>query len=380
MHIRILPLLLLSVSLCACSSSGQDSPVDPDPEPNPGLVGIAFGSNSGAWKDAPTSRAAEAGLETLFPSFRVWGYKTTADATQTVMDGYHVLYTANTSGNTPTNTANWEYVGIQNPTLSTSQTIKYWDYSASSYRFFAYSPVETNVTVSADATTTSFAYGYDIDTTTCTPYMSDLWTSTNAADGPRYGECVKLTFSPLLAKVRFKFTYPDGVKASDIKVKDIQFCDSRYIDNAEAADTPLRGSLITHYPHTTAAGNAPTYSWQPAAGNATGRLVLTVPYEEASDIIHAVDDERYYGKWYLVPPLDAVPYEQGPYTISARINGNHTTAAVPAAYMQWKAGYQYTYIFKVTHAGTDITFADLQVEQWLTGENIDNDGTGTAGW
>ncbi|WP_444370074.1 hypothetical protein, partial [Prevotella sp.] len=76
-------------------------------------MGIAFGGANGTWQDAPTTRTTNTGLETLFTSFRVWGYKTTSDVTslsssQLIMDGYKVVFTQGSAGNTASNTADWE--------------------------------------------------------------------------------------------------------------------------------------------------------------------------------------------------------------------------------------------------------------------------------
>ena len=380
--LRILTLLLMAVSLASCSSSKQDDPFAPEPEPDPQLVGISFGGNNDTWQDAPTTRAGKTGLETLFPSFRVWGYKTTDAAqasSQVVMDGYNVKYTKGTSGSTTTNTADWEYVGIPNTT--TTQTIKYWDYSATSYRFFAYTPDDANVTVNTASTATSFQIPFAYAETANEkniPYMSELWYSTQETTATSYGKCVTLAFAPIIAKVRFKFTYPDGTTA--ITIKNITFQDSRFIDDPSTADTPLSGDITVSYPLTgSVSSNTPNFVWS-TSENAKGSIVFTTPYEEESDAIHILNDPALYQKWYYVPPLGNSSYEQGPYTVNAMIDGKNSSATVPAAYMQWKAGYQYTYIFKITEAGTLITFTDLQVEKWLPGANIDNNGTGTEGW
>lgn len=394
MHkLRVFTLLLSALALFSCSSSQQDDPTEPTPKPTPDpqLVGISFGGNNDTWQDAPTTRAGKTGLETLFPSFRVWGYKTTDAAqasSQVVMDGYNVKYTKGTSGATTSNTADWEYVGIANPT--TTQTIKYWDYSATSYRFFAYTPDDANVTVSTSnagtvnaATSFTIPFAYSENTTEKNiPYTSELWYSTNDATATPYGKCVTLAFAPIIAKVRFKFTYPDGTTA--ITIKNITFQDSRFIDNPATADTPLSGDITVSYPHGgSISSKTPNFAWthaDPTTENSKGSLVFTIPYEEKDDAIHILDDPALYQKWYYVPPIGNSSYAQGPYTVNAFIDGKNSSATVPAAYMQWKAGYQYTYIFKITEAGTVITFTDLQVEEWLPGANIDNNGTGTEGW
>ena len=148
------------------------------------------------------------------------------------------------------------------------------------------------------------------------------------------------------------------------------------------ATTPLRGTITATYPlQGIPTNSSPTLSWTTTdTAEGTGPLILTIPYEEEGDRIHNVSDKSLYGKWYYVPPLNAIPYSQGAYTITANIDGRYASATVPEEFMQWKAGYQYTYIFKITEAGTIINFSDLLVEKWLTGSNIDNNGSGTEDW
>ena len=390
-NFRILSFFISALCLLSCSSE-QDKPETPEPKPN---VEIAFGGANGTWQDAPTTRTTNTGLETLFPSFRVWGYKTVSDvsalsSSQIVMDGYKVVFTQGSAGNTASNTADWEYVGIENPMLSIPQTIKYWDHSATSYRFFAYSPFRSDVTVTTPSTSDpnvslSFPFEYsDAAKATSSPYASRLWLATPSSNGtsassPAYGSCVTLTFAPIIAKVRFRFTYPNGTKS--VTMRNIQFGDSRFLDDSSKADTPLRGTITATYPLTgIPSSQHPVITMASASADATGQILLTVPYEEASDAVHILKDPTLYQKWYYVPPLANIPYEQGAYTITANISGKKVSATVPAQYMQWKAGYQYTYIFKLSDVGDNITFADLQVEQWLPGTEIKNDGNGTQEW
>lgn len=164
-------------------------------------------------------------------------------------------------------------------------------------------------------------------------------------------------------------------------MRNIQFSDSRFLDDASKADTPLRGNITATYPLTgIPSSQQPVITMKPTAADATGNIILTIPYEEAADAVHILKDPTLYQKWYYVPPLANIPYEQGAYTITANISGKKVAATVPAQYMQWKAGCQYTYIFKLSDVGDNITFADLQVEQWLPGAEIKNDGNGTQEW
>lgn len=387
MHKHIFIISALAICLLSCSSPEQDDLLIPEPQQG----SISFGGNSGSWQDAPTSRAGETGLETIEKSFRVWGYKNTGGNhtdgftdPQKVMDGYIVNWNQPATGGT----GSWDYTGIRNEELQTTQTIKFWDYSATSYRYFAFSPENAEVkttllqeggnstsqagTTSAEGSTNQtdkaskvsfqipFQYNESAKSSS-TPYISDLWLSDNQnfGDDKKYGACVKLTFAPIVTKVRIIFKYPENI--TNISIKDISF-------KQTAGDVPTAGNICITYP-ITGTETQPVYSWKTTQ---TGIINLSVPYEEEADKIHLTEER---GKWYFVPPIG----EQGTYTMTATINGKTSTAIIPKEYMQWKAGYQYTYIFKITEAGTVISFTNLQVEKWKESAPIQNTG-GTVGW
>ena len=380
---RILTIPFMALCLFSCAGSGQEEPDVPTQPEEPKGVSISFGGNSGTWQDAPTTRAnKETGLETIAKTFKVWGYKTTGGNntggftdSQNVMDGYTVNWTQQTANTTSSNTADWEYVGIAN------QTIKYWDYSATSYRFFAYSiptaagnstapyfsgPLTTEGSTNLHASF-SIPFNYDKDATNVsTPYISDLWLSDNQNFGNRkYGECVKLTFAPIITKVRFKFNYQ---AESQVSITNISF------RNVNDAPSPTSGNIIITYPITGMDTQA-SYIWE-TTGTETEPINFTIPYEEEGDLNHQTTTRK---KWYFVPPLgDSKTTQQSAYIITADINGKKATATVPAEFMQWKAGYQYTYIFKITEAGTNIAFTNMQVEKWVE-TPIKNNG-GTEDW
>ncbi len=394
MHNHKILIIFMALCLLSCSHSGQDDPFIPDSSES----GIAFGGNSGNWQEAGSrararagSRAGEGekGLETLFSSFRVWGYKAKTDANQNggngtaaiqkVMEGYLVDWEQNNG---------WEYIGKYNNTLKLNQTIKYWDYSASSYRFmaYAYNGETKEVTSSTDdyLSTTTFRIPYafsDAATSTTTPYISELWVSNNqSAAQNKFGEQVKLTFAPLIAKVRFKFKYADGQKP---EIKEISFKDSRWKkDEAgnlqwtapKEAITPREGNIIISYP-LSETNTEVSKTWD---SGTTGPLELTIPYEEETDAIHQTTT---YQKWYYMPPMmDIAKYKQGSYTITAKVNGNPVSATVSSDYTQWQAGYQYTYTFKISETNTSISFAEVQVEHWVENGVLDNNGNGTKDW
>lgn len=379
---HIIFIFFMALCLLSCSSSGQDDPFIPEPQ----QVGISFGGNSGSWQDA-SSRAGdgETGLEKLFSSFKVWGYKTKNEnggsnndgslnsSIQNVMDGYLVDW--NTSSN------DWEYIGTYNASLNLYQTIKYWDYSALQYRFWAYAPANAHDVIANENTNDnshSITIPYEFNsnaTLTSTPYISNLCI-------PKIGDQVKLTFVPLIAKVRFKFKYNDKQIAS---IQDISFRDERWKPTGNGntfqwsgtseEKTPVAGNIIATYPLSGTSTDV-TKTWK-TTKQGLGLLELTIPYEEDTDENHQTDIRQ---KWYFMPPMDIANYKQGNYILSAKIEGNQVSATVGSEYMQWKAGFQYTYIFKVSETTSSITFAEVEVEQWNKNSNIDNDGSGTSDW
>ena len=379
MHKHIFIISALAICLLSCSTPEQDDLLIPEPQQG----SISFGGNSGSWQDAPTSRAGETGLETIAKSFRVWGYKNTGGnhtdgftEPQKVMDGYIVNWTQPATGGT----GSWEYSGIRNEELQTTQTIKFWDYSATSYRYFAFSPANekvtttllqeggnsTNQTDKASKVSFQIPFEYKEDaTSSSTPYISDLWLSDNQnfGDDKKYGACVKLTFAPIVTKVRIKFNYQEN---TNVTITGISF-------KHTAGEVPTAGNICINYP-ITGTETQPVYSWETTQ---RGTINLSVPYEEEADKIHQTTERK---KWYFVPPIGNTTNKgQGDYIITATINGKTSTAIIPAEYMQWKAGYQYTYIFKITEAGTVISFTNLLVEKWKESAPIQNTG-GTVGW
>lgn len=386
MHKHIFIISALAICLLSCSTPEQDDLLIPEPQQG----SISFGGNSGSWQDAPTSRAGETGLETIAKSFRVWGYKNTGGnhtdgftEPQKVMDGYIVNWNQPATGGT----GSWDYTGIRNEELQTTQTVKYWDYSATCYRYFAFSPEDAKVTTTLlqeggnstnqaettseegstnqtdKASKVSFQIPFQYDesaTSSSTPYISDLWLSDNQnfGDDKKYGACVKLAFAPIVTKVRIKFNYQEN---TNVTITGISF-------KHTAGEVPTAGNICINYP-ITGTETQPVYSWETTQ---RGTINLSVPYEEEADKIHQTTERK---KWYFVPPIG----EQGTYTMTATIDGKTSTAIIPAEYMQWKAGYQYTYIFKITEAGTVISFTNLQVEKWTESAPIQNTG-GTVGW
>ena len=373
-------IILTVLCLLSCSEAKDDIPSpNPDVPPTPDANMISFSSSDSNWQEGETNTRAT-GLETLFDDFIVWGYKNTDNSggNQTVMNGYKVQWNKKVT--------DWEYIL---PDLN--QHMKIWDFSAVSYRFFAVAPYidyEQNshgVTYepSTDGTYT-FTIKYNFENQESaenTPYFSELWYSLKGATNesntmPKIGEQVKLVFSPVIAKVRFRFTFATGVTAI---VTDPEFQDTRWVNTTP--NTPMQWDITVKYPTITDAKTQESsllvdkstipivsFSFSPVTGS-TGKFLFDTQFTEENQ------------KWYYVPPMaDASEHKNKSYTLTAKIDGHEDTATVPAEYMQWKAGYQYTYVFKVLEAGTDIIFSDMQVEKWERNTPADNQGHGTGGW
>ncbi len=378
---------------------------------------IAFGTGVNSITRADHVGADAADL--LGGNFYVAGFKN--DGTDkndgsdytTVFDHYLLEWTANSAGTTTDNTSDWKYVGLDalglTGHISGTQTIKYWDYSASFYNFVAFSagkgnsitktsPVaSTNILPTAviPATLKSAAYtlqGSATDLANC--YIADLVTAKpSGASTPdiNYQDEVSITFRRLGAKVRValyetipgysvrdvKF-YQDpstttiATGASETKATLFTSSDVFYPDGTMTVYFPTIGTANrtkTDYnkAHVSFAGGTGTPTskqefgalnyegdntkWEDSRLNYTGNT-NTYLKRTSSDPSFAGTDPYY---------LTVLPDEDGnvlelrvDYTLES-IDGSKeaivvhgATAFVPQIYAQWKPNYAYTYIFKIS--------------------------------
>ena len=340
---------MLTFCLVACNSNEIVEPIQPvEPDVQEQLLPISFAGN--LQNEEAVTRADRA-LEELLDNktFKVWSYKNTAlsgndyTAYQTVMPGFTVDY--ETSGSL-SNSHEWEYVG-----RGTNQKIKYWDYSAYAYRFFAYalgnataSPSTTPSPVTEDTsddTRVSFSSSVDASseaTINAAPYFTELWFSNDkTAD---YGKAVTLRFLKPFARVRFQFKFMDGLEADRSDLSLIKFY-------PVAGAIPTSGTVTVSYPLKGAETKA---SWSVAAASSISAFT--------------VDDQ-----WYNVMPAPS----QSDYRLEVAVVTNELqTATVPAQFMQWQPGFQYTYVFKILKGGS-ITLDVIQVavKDWNEKSTVD---------
>lgn len=317
-----------------------------------------------------------------------------AVATTTVFDNYQVKWAANTAGTTASNTADWEYVGIDAAAPSTitgKQTIKYWNYSAGQYDFIAYSTGTAEagkVKVSAIAAPTKdkpAAYtiqGATADLAKC--YIADMCTAYNPEQTgkPKFGDIVKFNFRNLATKVRVALyeTVPG------YSVKDVHF----YADDKTPTSNDISATAATLYPTApfatagTLTVSFPTVGTDNIAKSDYNKAHVAVAADKdkteashafgnltykASDDTRLGTDTKYLGTTLPTASYAGtddyyqtmLPNETGT-TLTLRVNYTLVSndgsgeeihvygakAIVPAIYAQWKSNYAYTYVFKIS--------------------------------
>jgi len=397
------------MGLMGCSGGGGDDapglPPTPPPTPTVTETAISFsgaesleqavnsgGSNGGNRANGTNRRAAGTPLSEKATTFNVWGYKNMSESdgnyggTQQVFPGYRVDWSANSAATTTTNSKGWEYVGITEPEKQ-EQTIKYWDWGAAAYRYFAvtgwsgaepptppatyeanktygvYKSSETGkpyeISMLADASP-----GADAEATAAkrnaTPYFSRLWFSTgNQATYPdkQFGKPVTLEFLKPYARVRFLFKY--STPRQGFKLKDQKFRPTSDMSAAEEAKVKIarKGTVTVHYP----TGGPEIKEWYTVAVDADKSTRL----EAFTEDFDPDNDTKVYNTcdngWYWVLPNNT----QGSYTLTVTVNNSDRSVTVPAQYMQWLPGYSYTYIFKVTEeGGVEIGWVEYAMTPW----------------
>ena len=183
------------IGLGALASCSSEQPEELQ-EPSVTETAIAFAADE--QQEATITRAATSLHDKGVNAFTVWGYKNSGssfEGVQAVFPGYTVNWQDNTATTTTTNSNGWEYVNQQSSGKE-EQTIKYWDWSASAYRFFgvtgektSYEAYEANGTYGANEANKTCEFTFTADCSGGTneaiaahmadaPYFTHLWFST----------------------------------------------------------------------------------------------------------------------------------------------------------------------------------------------------------
>lgn len=384
-------LLFAATAILAFASCSEDTYVGEQNPQNPvnnnGSAAIAFNSASKSITRAITGAEA---AKLLNKNFVVEGIKTVDAVTTEVFDNYNVNYVENTAATTASNTANWEYVGLAANShsglydLSGTQTIKYWDFAATRYDFWAYSLGGGNATVVGmdhNATLTSSAYtitGTQTDLEKV--YISDLVTAyhTSSANSPHVGDQVDLTFRSFLSKIRIGLyeTIPG------YSVKDVKFYTAAAASPSSTPALYATGSVLpafngsnqatfkVYFP-TNTVGN-PDYNVahveQTSSDKASYLTLNNLTYGVKERHELTTGTNNWLGRYASSPTwagdgsyVAILPYETGEvltlkvdYTLepidgtTGTIKVTGATAIIPAQYTKWKANFAYTYLFKIS--------------------------------
>ena len=384
-----------ALALASCSSDDFLGEIQGN-EQNGATSAINFGGDTGKiTRDPLTGKTAADLLDNNFVVVGFKGSKEDAANNETyAFDHYNVNFGIGTANSTESNRAGWEYVnqkmevkGIDASLAqsgATQQTIKYWDHSCASYDFIAFSMGKGAASKYATPTSVDKAHlataAYTLSgnvNTLSECYISDMKT-VNRAD---YGKTpVSMSFRHLASKVRMAlFEIVPGYVISDVKF--YTDAKSTTTDNTEGTligNFNNSGTLTVSFP-TTGTVNATKEDYNKAhvrftkstTEGETGVLNFkkfgavkygnqaegTIP-EGSTYLSQNAAKPSYCGAGYQ----NVLPSEGAPSAITLRIDykltsvdgSNETinvkgaTATVPAEYTEWKSGYAYTYIFKIS--------------------------------
>ena len=368
------------IGLMGCSGDDGASQVpEPEPVPVPVERPIAFSPNLP--DEQPVTRSSVPLNETGVTSFMVWGYKNmsldagnygglqevfTLGTTDDEDSGFEVRWQAGSAATTTTNSVGWEYILADKP----SQTIKYWDWSAKAYRFFAVTGWDGSAPQDIDrygasntytSENTSLAYTISMradasskDAMDASPYFSRLWFSDGTATYPdkQFGQPVTLEFVKPYARVRFMFKYVFPRVAYNMTERSFK-------PSADGVKIVRKGEVRVIYPKS-GTQTQERYGLVPNANSETNKALVafTEDYDPENESKVYTDSDN---GWYTVLPNTS----QGNYKLTAKINGSDRVVEVPAQYMQWKPGYQYTYVFKITEeGGVEIGWVEYAMVPW----------------
>lgn len=386
-----------ALALASCSSDDFLGEIQGN-EQNGATSAINFGGDTGKITRATTSGSAAADL--LENNFVVVGFKgSKTDAANNevyAFDHYNVNF-GGSAFSTESNRAGWEYVNQNMEVKGTEpakslaqggasqQTIKYWDHSCASYDFIAFSMGKKDA-ASKYATPTSVdkanlksaAYTLTGNVNTLSEcYISDMKTVTE----PNYDKTpVSMSFRHLASKVRMAlFEIVPGYVISDVKFYDATSTTATANPEGTLIGNFNNSGTLTVFFPTTGTVNADKKDYNKAhvkftaSADASEVGVLNFKKFGAVKYNNQTEGQISAGTTYLSQNAaepsycgagyqNVLPSEGAASAITLRIdykltsvdgsketiNVTGATATVPAEYTEWKSGYAYTYIFKIS--------------------------------
>lgn len=386
-------IFLAASALALASCSSDDFLGDtPGSTPTSANSAINFGGDAGKITRATSNEGNT--QQMLDGQFLVYGVKKTSETQLvSVFPNYYVWDVE--AKNTTSNTYGWEYVGgkgadqlgIGKIKLTKDQTIKYWDYSASEYRFVAGSPIDAfsfyvpaeSASKDIKSATVSKLAGH-INPNEAGPALetNPVYIAAPVKIGKDdYQKPVTFTFIRQQSMVRVGLyeTIP-GYSISDIKFYAYDTNDNTLkvstgnnviltsaIDGYFVGGSNLTGTVTYDWKSTT-----PSYTY---AYNETGLTKSKNWYAGKLEDILAersseTDVATLYGKdndmsttgyfTVLPTPSETKPspilikcdYTLNDFSTGETIKVTGATAAIPAAYSKWEPNTRYTYLFKIS--------------------------------
>lgn len=330
-------------------------------------------------------------VKMLDGQFKIYGVKMATDGKlKSVFVNYSVWDDVN---NTTSNTKGWEYVGTKegatygtgNISLDKDQTIKFWDYSASEYRFVAGSPISAftyNVPVTDEskeiksATITGLAGHINANEagqaiTTNPVYIADPKVVKKAD----YQKPVQFSFKRQQAMVRvglyetipgYSITEINFYEAGGSKAKD----GNNIILTSGTKDYFVGGNNISGTITYDWTNETPSYTYKYSetgliksqnwyAGKFEPHNALATVSTESVAALYGKDNDMSTNGYFTVIPTPSATTAapiliKCDYTLTSDDYSGETikvtgaTAAIPAAYSKWDVNTRYTYLFKIS--------------------------------
>lgn len=370
------------------------------------LSAINFGGDAGKITRA-TSNTGDY-VKMLDGQFKIYGVKKTTDGNlKSVFVNYSVWDAV--ANNTTSNTKGWEYVGAKGATnlgtgnisLDKDQTIKFWDYSASEYRFVAGSPISaftydvpvTNESKEIKSATITGLAGHINANESGTPlttypvYIADP----KIVQKANYNNTVVFSFKRQQAMVRvglyetipgYSITEINFYEAGGSKAKDgNNVILTSGTKNYFVGGSNVKGTITYNW-----TGTTPSYTYTYddtnltqsqnwCAGKFEPHNALATESTAAVAELYGKDNDMSTNGYFTVIPTPSAT-KAAPilikcdYTLTSDDYSGETikvtgaTAAIPAAFSKWEANTRYTYLFKISqntngYTGDDPTKAGL---------------------
>lgn len=354
--------------LASCSSDDFMGNTPGNAESN--NVAINFGGSTGKITRASDKEGKDA-ADALSNNFIVFGTKTVNGTKTVVYDHYNVDYAD----------SKWEYAGKPSNSLNTTkgtQSLKYWDYSASQYDFVAFSLGGKEMGEGAGQIKVTRITDKDNPTYTLSGKISDL-------QGCFIANKISKTETDYNKNVEFIFRSTGTKVAVSIyemipgySIKSIKFYEK---DGATGtSDTPILYANTDCIPVSNATGsltvtfnerNEAKTTWTPDANTETTSQTSSITFDQfqlnegAEDKETTNAEDKYIGR----NSIEATSTNEKAVT-SCNITGGLTmkadytliatdgsgeeikvtgaTVNVPEDYTTWKTNFIYDYIFKIT--------------------------------